>query len=138
MEEDGRGGENCYKVAIFTPLLFIIRVEFSRAPSPPPARFSTSSSGLEQKEGGEREAARNEGGGRSWRKRDGIDGRSGRCKSRAPNFNPPLRRKSWCDRVGMGQWGNLAATSVAGGNSIREFFFNLSPCEKGALVRSIV
>lgn len=34
MEEDGRGGENCYKVAIFTPLLFIIRVEFSRAPPP--------------------------------------------------------------------------------------------------------
>lgn len=30
-------------------------------------------------------------------------------------------------------WGNLAATSVAGGNSIREFFFNLSPLrERGA------
>lgn len=39
MEEDGRGGENCYKVAIFTPLLFIIRVEFSRAPPPPPLAF---------------------------------------------------------------------------------------------------
>lgn len=101
--------------------------------SSPPLAFQLCRVASNKKEGGEWEAARNEGGGGSWRKRDGIDGRSGRCKSRAPNFNPPLRRKSWCDRVGMGQWGNLAATFVAGGNSIREFFFNLSPLrERGA------
>lgn len=83
-----------------------------------------------KEEWGGGEEWRVEGIGGSWRKRDGINGRSGRCK-----FNPSLRRKSCWGGHGMG--GNGAPPA---GNSIREFFFNLSPpaLEKRALVRSIV